>query len=301
MRSRGTRAWVGVAMLTSLCGAASLAAQPNELARVADEDYRAGRWREAASAYAQLSRDVPEDAHVWYRLGHARLELGRTDDAIEALEQAERRGFLVGRTRFLICRALARSGRSDRALDWLNRAVDGGFQDVDALRSEPDLAPLRGNALYEAALARAEQPVSFLEGGDSLDFWIGEWDVYVGDTLVGKDRIEKILGGAAILEHWVSSEGERGESVFYYLPDTGEWKQVWMVHGAHLVKEKLGAPVEGGLRFEGSARFLEGEERPDRTTLTLEEDGRVRQKIETSRDGGQTWTATFDAVYVRRE
>jgi len=301
MRSRDRRARVGLAAVASACVAASWIAQPNELARVADEDYRAGRWREAASAYAQLARDVPEDGHVWYRLGYARLELGRTEEAIEALERAERRGFLVGRTRYMICRAFARSGRNDRALDWLNRAVDGGFLDVDALRSEPDLAPLRESALYEAALARAEQPVSFLEGGDALDFWIGEWDVFVGDDQVGTNRIERILGGAAVLEHWVSSEGERGESVFYYLPDTGQWRQVWMVQGARVVKEKLGTPVERGLRFEGSARFLEGEERPDRTTLTLEVDGRVRQRIETSRDGGQTWAVTFDAVYRRRE
>jgi hypothetical protein len=297
--------WSARALATAaawgVLAAAVAGAQTDELARVADEAYRAGRWREAAAAYAQLARDVPEDGHVWYRLGHARLELGRTDEAIEALERAERRGFLAGRTRFMICRALARSGRTDRALDWLNRAVDGGFQDVDALRDDPDLAPMRGSALFEAALTRAESPVAFLEGGDALDFWVGDWDVYVGETRVGSNRIEKILGGAAVLEHWTSSEGERGESVFYYLPDTGQWRQVWMVHGARVVKEKLGAPVEGGLRFEGSSRMLDGEERPDRTTLTREEDGRVRQRIETSRDGGRTWGVTFDAVYVPRE
>jgi len=29
-------------------------------------------------------------------------------------------------------------------------------------------------------------------------------------------------------------------------------------------------------------------------------DGRVRQVIETSRDGGKTWRVGFDAIYVRR-
>jgi hypothetical protein len=36
----------------------------------------------------------------------------------------------------------------------------------------------------------------------------------------------------------------------------------------------------------------------DRTTLTPLGNGRVRQVIETSRDGGKTWRVGFDAVYV---
>jgi hypothetical protein len=37
----------------------------------------------------------------------------------------------------------------------------------------------------------------------------------------------------------------------------------------------------------------------DRTTLTPLADGRVRQVIERSSDGGTTWTTGFDAMYVR--
>jgi uncharacterized protein (TIGR02246 family) len=35
----------------------------------------------------------------------------------------------------------------------------------------------------------------------------------------------------------------------------------------------------------------------DRTTLTREADGKVRQVIEGTRDGGKTWHAGFDAIY----
>jgi hypothetical protein len=38
----------------------------------------------------------------------------------------------------------------------------------------------------------------------------------------------------------------------------------------------------------------------DRTSLTPYTDGRVRQKIEWSKDNGKTWKTVFDAFYIRK-
>jgi hypothetical protein len=276
-----------------------LLGQIDALARRAHEAYLAERWDEAASAYAQVA-DLTGEGAAWYRLGHARLELGRLEPALEALDAALRLGFAPAQTRFLMARALARNGRTDRALDQLGQAVASGFQDAGGMREAAEFQPLRGSPLFEACLDRATNPVAYMEGGTALDFWLGEWDVFVEGEKVGTDRIEKILGGAAVLEHWTGRGDSRGESLFYFLPDSGQWKQVWVVKGAQVVKEKLSTPVEGGLRFEGEARFPDGSRIPDRTTLTLQDDGSVRQLIEISRDGGQSWTPTFDARYVSR-
>jgi tetratricopeptide (TPR) repeat protein len=273
--------------------------QTQALALRAHDAYVAERWEEAASAYAQVAELTGEGA-AWYRLGRARLELGRADEAREALEAALRLGFSPGDTHYLIARSYARQSRNDRALDHLGQAAASGFQDADALMRDPELAPLRDSPLFEAALDRVANPVAYMDGGGDLDFWLGDWDVFIEDRKVGSNRIEKILGGAAVLEHWTAEGGGRGESVFYFLTDSSQWKQVWLVQGAQVVKEKLSRPVEGGLRFEGEARFTDGSRIPDRTTLTLQDDGSVRQLIEISRDGGATWTATFDARYVRK-
>lgn len=37
----------------------------------------------------------------------------------------------------------------------------------------------------------------------------------------------------------------------------------------------------------------------DRTTLTRQDDGKVRQLNEATADNGQTWRTTFDAIYQR--
>src|SRR3954453_23121560 len=44
----------------------------------------------------------------------------------------------------------------------------------------------------------------------ALDFWLGEWDVLVGDQVVGTNRITRVLKGCAILEEWRDTMGGKG-------------------------------------------------------------------------------------------
>lgn len=138
-----------------------------------------------------------------------------------------------------------------------------------------------------------------------LDFWVGRWDVYVQETLVGRDDVEKVLDGCAVTESWTSATGQRGFSLFYFRPDQGAWRQVWVTEnalgrGGLKEKEQVMRLPDGGVRFQGEVRLATGGAYLDRTTLTPLPDARVRQHIEISTDGGETWQTTFDAVYVPR-
>ena len=138
----------------------------------------------------------------------------------------------------------------------------------------------------------------------ALDFWVGEWNVYVGDRVVGENRIEKILDGCAITERWSARDGGDGHSLFFVDYD-GHWVQVWISQWARTpggVKEKLmvNDPPDGAVRFQGVVRHPDAGEWLDRTTLTPLEDGSVRQLIEISEDNGASWHPTFDAIYRRR-
>jgi hypothetical protein len=138
----------------------------------------------------------------------------------------------------------------------------------------------------------------------ALDFWIGHWRVYVGDTLVGTNRISKVLQGCAVVEDWHDARGGRGQSLFYVEPSLRQWKQVWVTDAAQRpggVKEKrlIARLPEGGVRFQGELRQADGRIVLDRTSLMPLPDGEVRQLIEISSDGGTTWHPTFDARYRR--
>jgi len=127
----------------------------------------------------------------------------------------------------------------------------------------------------------------------ALDFWIGRWDVSQGGQPVGTNTIESTLDGCAILEHWRDVEGGEGTSLFYYDQSANAWKQVWITdHALRLggTKEKIEQKeytTSSRIRFQGI----------DRTTLTREADGKVRQLIESPAEGGKTWRTTFDAIY----
>ncbi len=147
-------------------------------------------------------------------------------------------------------------------------------------------------------------PCADREGFQRLDFWVGEWVVLVGDRRVGENRIEKILDGCAIMEHWTDAGGGQGKSLFFYNPTTDRWKQVWVTQdatrpGGLKEKELVETLENGAVRFQGEIHLPGGGMYLDRTTLTPNPDGTVRQVIEVSRDGGTSWEVTFDARYER--
>lgn len=142
------------------------------------------------------------------------------------------------------------------------------------------------------------------EGFQRLDFWVAEWTVFAGDRRVGENRIEKILDGCAIVEHWTDPGGGQGKSLFFYNPTPDRWKQVWVTEDATrpggLKERELVETLESGaVRFQGEIPLPGDRESLDRTTLTPDPDGSVRQVIEVSRDGGISWEVTFDARYDR--
>ena len=136
----------------------------------------------------------------------------------------------------------------------------------------------------------------------TLTFWVGAWDVFVAGQRAGTDRVESILGGCALVEHWTSTTGGQGQSLFYYEPTLERWQQVWVTTTPGAIKEKhlVVQFHDGAVRFQGEVLGADGRWVFDRTTLTPLPDGRVRQQIEVSTDGGSTWRTTFDAIYVRQ-
>jgi len=142
------------------------------------------------------------------------------------------------------------------------------------------------------------------EGG-ALDFWVGAWRVTSPDGAVpyGDNKIEKALGGCAIFEHWASARGGEGKSLFSFNARSGDWEQLWVTPdtarpGGLKHKKLIEKFADGGVRFQGSYEGNKDNNIVDRTTLTPNDGGSVRQHIEISMDDGETWRTTFDALYT---
>ena len=154
-----------------------------------------------------------------------------------------------------------------------------------------------------AAAAAAPAPCSASERRQ-FDFWVGEWEVKnPKGQVVGHSRIESILGGCAIAEHWSSATGNGandGKSYNFYNADLKRWEQYWVdASGSRLL-------LSGG--FGGGSMVLEGRQdlpgkdgvhKRERITWTPNADGSVRQLWESSVDEGKNWTIAFDGLYRR--
>jgi hypothetical protein len=136
-----------------------------------------------------------------------------------------------------------------------------------------------------------------------FDFWLGAWDVSdPAGKAVGDSRIEAILDGCVVLEHWRNAASTvAGRSFNLYNAGTGQWEQFWVDNGGSRLH------LTGGL--QGASMVLEGvQDRPnagtgkpqrERITWTPAADGGVRQLWETSVDDGATWRVSFDGRYRR--
>ena len=158
-------------------------------------------------------------------------------------------------------------------------------------------------ALLQTAPAAAPAPPPPVDCADpdhsAFNFWIGDWDVSATgtDTVVARSTISAIQedyhqtvgpGGAPATYHGISFsafDARRG----------GVWRQFYMDSGGAVTV------FEGGVR--DGAMVLEAPGRAgsiQRMTVSPEPDGSVRQRGESSSDGGATWTPGYDFRYRRR-
>lgn len=160
--------------------------------------------------------------------------------------------------------------------------------------------------LLAAAAGAAEPPCRAAENGEALDFWLGEWIVTSADGAAryGENSITMAAEGCAVFERWRGATGGEGYSLFAFDAREREWTQTWVTGDTGkpggLKRKRMIAAGDGAATFEGEIISDAGAPYLDRTTLTALDDGRVRQLIEISTDGGENWRPVFDGYYVKR-
>ena len=158
-------------------------------------------------------------------------------------------------------------------------------------------------AMGQGKTPEAAPPCRQTEVSRNLDFWVGDWDVYVGSELAGRDTVERMLGGCAVTEVWkgTGGPGDEGMSLFSYDARKDLWTQNWVTSDSATpggIKVKvLRAHSPTSTTFQGEIEGKSGAVYYDRTILTAMPGGRVHQQIQVSRDG-VAWRTGFDAIYV---
>lgn len=151
------------------------------------------------------------------------------------------------------------------------------------------------NASLFAQTSPAGPPPCRAEAYRQFDFWVGEWQVRVGDKLAGRNTITRSADGCMLREHWRSVGGFEGRSLNGYDRAYGVWRQFWIGGDGGVLQ--LSGGVEGGsMRMSGVVRQADGHDQAQRIRWTPHADGRITQRWETSDDGEQ-WNVVFLGEY----
>jgi tetratricopeptide (TPR) repeat protein len=125
------------------------------------------KWRDAAERAQKYVEKNPQSGRGWYNLGFASLAGDRPEDSIEAFQKALALNYRKSATMYNIACGYSRLDQKDAAFDWLNKAIEAGFDDTHTIRSDEDLDNLRGDPRYRKALQTARAAERGDNGEDS--------------------------------------------------------------------------------------------------------------------------------------
>ena len=303
---------IGIRVLACLFLAVALSTSAQQdskvdvLSKEANGAYEAKDWERAAKLYEELSKEMTTPPpRVWLRLGAAMRSLGRYEEALAAFEKAGQSGAgLFGE--YGKAAVYVALNQPEKAFASLDKAVQQGYADPDALTSDPDLSVLRNDPRFARIMEQAkknQRPCAYTSENRQFDFWLGEWNVSTTQGAVpsGNSKIELILEDCVVQENWKSLNSPyAGRSYNIYNASLKRWEQYWV--------DNVGGNIffYGGLKDGVMDYWTDDLPQPDGTKLKrhlqffkLGSDS-VRQFSQGSSDGGKSWQVEYDFTYIRK-
>jgi hypothetical protein len=236
-------------------------------------------------------------------MGMALYSQNKFEEAAGAFRHAAELKFTPAISDYNTAASLARAGKTEEALTWLEKLPATGYAGVSQVQQDADFTSLRPEPRYQAVLAALKKNASPCEDSSEsaqFDFWLGEWEVQTPQGQhAGNSNVQKILGSCVVLENW-SGGGLDGKSFNIYNRNLKQWQQYW-VDSSGRVTIYTGTLVGGEMHYLAEAGPENGPQVSRRMTFSQLGPGRVRQLGEFSNDGGKSWSVAYDLIYVKKQ
>ncbi len=272
----------------------------------ANELFQAQKWAEAANAYETVAAAEPTNPRAWFQLGWSRHGLGEYQKAIDSFQKAldlnkgnRRASFAM----YGIASTYAVMKDAEKALEWLNKALEAKLPQPNQMKTDPNFAALQSDPRFQEIVEKADKIAQVCMNTPeyrAFDFWVGDWNVVgVNGQQLGTNKVVTLEDGCIIEENWTSQGGQTGKSFNFYNPVTHKWHQSYMGNdaGNWMMDGEL---KDGVLRYEGVIYSPNGKTLVRMNFYNLGPD-KVRQTAELSSDDGKTWTPSWDGMYVRKK
>lgn len=279
--------------------ALQLTAQSNLAAPYSQKDYVA-----CLKVCEERLQANTQDSLALYFQGLCLIQQNDFRNALTSLRAAEQANYQpVTNCRVQQALCLTQLGDKTEALALLKDAVQQDYAIYQPLLQD-QFAPLKEDNIFRALQDSVHQrayPCYYDTNYTHFNFWLGEWDVFVGEVKVGDSKITKQEGGCAILEQYTTARDYSGQSLNFYDPSDGLWKQFWVDKTRGLTKYKEVERRAGYLQFISGPGSVPTSFGTLKMTFTLNEDKSVRQHMEQQQTPDGEWQTVFDGKYVKKK
>lgn len=144
--------------------------------------FAAPSWEYLEARSTERIKADPEDGSAHLQLGWALLRTDRTKDAMNVFEEQADLGFMPGIAHYNIACCHAILGDNTQAIAQLKQAIANGFDEVEFMQEDPDLANLHDDPRFTALMEAHESQ-------ESADATSDSW----GDWSDAKDKVKDAL------------------------------------------------------------------------------------------------------------
>ena len=272
--------------------------------------YDQKNWKVAETNFRQYLNIHTTDTFAIYYLAMAQLQQSKYKDALnnfQSLNELDLQTGFKNELRFEQAKIYAALNDTLKSLQLLAAAAKDGANYQGRLK-DTVLSRLRNLSQFEAIVEKYKEnatPCLYDDRYKKLDFFIGTWDVYVGDNYADKvavDTVTKFYGGCSIDEKfkWLGSDYV-GESISFYDNTAQRFRMCWAGKSGDIRNFEETYSSKDSIELvavtvSDSKRTLMHR----RMTITYNPlNATLHEYIENSYDLGKTWEPDFDALFKK--
>ncbi len=238
------------------------AERSGELVRKAQKAFTEERWPDAIEHYGEVVNRYPQNVQAWYCYAWSLHKNGDLEAAHNAwmrlcsFRQARRIAL------YNIACIYALQGEKQLALDYLQEAIDAGFERRRSISEDPDLVSLVDDDEFKR-LEELAKPIGLRNTYRRFDFLQGKWLLTSpGGRQVGSLVVTPDNNGYTLIGRLINNSSSNNTTIVsFYEPGVGRWKQVWVDDRGTVIQLEHADGLEDSLVLEGEMVTAEGETR----------------------------------------
>ena len=259
--------------------------------------YNAGEYQSCIKQCEEILAIHENDANANFYKGASLVKLKKYNEAIPYLKSAKQNSYdplLAVEVNLL--RSYAGSNNKEELFNLFEALMTQNFA-LTYVLDEAEFQPFLKDEKFitiKKEVQKNANPCKHDPIFKKLDFWLGEWEVFVNATKVATSSITKSEGGCTLHEDYRTNAGFSGMSVNYIDVTDSLYTQIWIdkFNTKTIFKEHDSGP--------GFLVMLAKQKNNNLTKMGYHIDkttGHVTQTIETSTDDGKTWNSSFTGIY----